>query len=101
MKSTLTGWPYPCSFAAPDAIDSRREVRAVTVTGVWNNVVRYRSSRSLESSGIGAPPSNPAGTIHGVIRVQEYSRTSGHQRVMSFRAGTADLHRRPDRSPRG
>jgi hypothetical protein len=77
MNSTFTGWPYPYFFAAPDAFDSRSGTRAVTATGAWNTVVRYRSSRSLDGSGIGAPPANPAGTFPGIFRGQDYSPTSG------------------------
>jgi len=49
----------------------------VMVTGAWNSAVRYRSSRSFDSSGIGAPPADRAGTFPGFIRLQEYSPTSG------------------------
>src|SRR3989304_2599641 len=77
VNSTFTGWPYPYSFAAPDAFDSWRETRAVTATGAPNNAVRYRSSRSFDSSGIGAPPANPAGTSAGICRGQDHSPTAG------------------------
>jgi hypothetical protein len=71
----------------------------VTVTGAWNSAVMYRSSRSFESSGIGAPPANPAGTFPGFIRVQEYSPTFRHRSVTLFPAESTDFREPSDDAP--
>jgi hypothetical protein len=72
---------------------------AVTATGARNNVARYRSMRSFESSGIGAPPGNPAGTYPGIVRVRVYSPTSGVSNEAS-RRGVPQCQWIPDNEER-